>query len=61
MENISFVIWVMFFPLVCSIDSYLSTKRRVIAKEEMPSKSVLGKTALIQIIIWIAIAIYLKK
>lgn len=56
MENIAFVIWVCFWPLVCSISYYLSAKTRLISGEETPTKTVLALAELINVIIWIAIA-----
>ena len=56
MDNISFVLWVCLWPVSCAIESYLSAKRRFLTGEEMISKDSRIITALIQLIIWIAVA-----
>ena len=59
MEHISFILWVCLFPIAFTIDSYWAEKKRLMTGEEKPSKSIQGFTALINIIIWVVIAILL--
>lgn len=59
MEHISFILWVCLFPIACTIDSYWSEKKRLMIGEEKPSKSIQGFTALINLILWVVVAILL--
>lgn len=56
MQNIAFILWLCLWPITCTIDSYWSAKKILMTGEDMPSKSMQGFTALIQLIIWIAVA-----
>ena len=56
MKEITLVMWNILWPLSCSIDSYLSTKTRLLSGQEQPSINTRAITALIQLIIWIYIS-----
>ena len=59
MGNISFVAWMVLYPLAESITLYLYFKRCKIFNQEKPSDGVVAFASLINTIIWIVIGVNL--
>jgi hypothetical protein len=57
MDKIAFVIWMIAWPLACTIDSYFAAKRKVLTNEEQLSKEDRKVNGFIELLIWIIIAI----
>jgi len=59
MENFSFVLWMVLYPLVSSITHYLGYKRLKIFNEDKPSDGAVVFASIIAIFIWAFIGIKL--
>ena len=60
MANLTLVLWLVLFPLGCSIEKYLLVKRNARAGHEQPSELSFGIVALIEAIIWVYVAFKLS-
>ena len=59
MENISFVLWVVLYPLASSISLYVGTKRKKINNEEPYSEGLISLVSFIEFLVWAIIGINL--
>ncbi len=65
MENLMFIkdliliIWLCLWPLACSMSDYYSTKKRILLNKEDYSEDVKTKATLIQIFVWVMVAVLL--
>ena len=48
MENISFVIWMVLYPLASAVGSFYNAKERVVTGREPYSEDTLGVSALVK-------------
>lgn len=53
MENIAFVSWMLLYPIVCSLTSYLGTKEREIQGKDYHSETTTVISAWVHIFIWV--------
>jgi len=56
MEHLSFVLWVLLYPLCHSIDGLISAKRREITGEPEPSDNTKLLSSVIGLTIWVMVA-----
>lgn len=61
MENLSFVIWLIFYPVGTSISLYFGDKRQIMSGLEPYDKVTLVITSIINIFIWVYVAKLLYK
>lgn len=59
MEKIALVLWLVLFPLACTLEKYIHLKIRGIKKEEPHDDNFYGAVALVQMVIFITVPIYL--
>ena len=55
MENISFVLWVVLYPLSSAITHYLGSKRRKLNGEKPYKDSIVATASLIDLLVWVVI------
>ena len=61
MEKITFILWVILWPLSCTIDAYYTAKRKEITGEPPTPKAVALIATVINLILWIGVARMLNK
>jgi len=59
MDMMPFVIWMVFYPLVASISSYIANTERLMCNREPYSPDTNAISSIISLIIWISIGIKL--
>lgn len=59
MENLPFVIWMVLYPIGCSIEGYLDAKGRKILGRGRPEDDSYAWASLINIAIWLLVGLRL--
>lgn len=57
MKDIALVLWLVLWPVACGVIALIEVKKRKITGEHYPSINDRGATALIELIVWIVVAI----
>jgi hypothetical protein len=61
MKELTIIIWLILFPLATTLDNFISEKTRKIRKEEKRRDINLQNQALIEVIVFVSVLIYLIK
>jgi len=52
---INIIIWLIFFPLATTINEYINNKNRILKGEELDSKEVKTKVAIIEFVVFLIV------
>lgn len=58
-NNLIFILWILLYPICCRLDSYIATKERYMLEEKRTKDSISYFIQLVQLIVYILIAIHL--
>lgn len=56
MEHLSFVLWLILWPLSTQISNYIWAKQRQIEGEDSPAEGMKAFISIVCLIIWVAVA-----